>query len=217
MRAVLLSDTQVANYLKENFVLTWRQVRPAPKVTIDYGNGETLTRTLKGNTAFYVCRPDGTVVDILPGVYTKADFLQVLPQSRRLAQLPPDRVRDWHRQQVRPVVDPRVMASKAIVESPILDRLALEKLKLPQDPSIDDLSSKPASYQGLKAAYPDPVKADSQASLSVLRPAVHRYLGAQNRARRVGGHSKTVFREILKVDLDDPYLGLKVTDIPGTP
>ena len=35
-------------------------MRPAPKVTIDFGNGHTLERTLKGNTIFYVMRADGT-------------------------------------------------------------------------------------------------------------------------------------------------------------
>ena len=74
MRAVLLSDEELASELKEQYVLSWESVREVPRATIDFGNGEVITRTLKGNCVFYVCEPDGRVRDILPGVYTPKDF-----------------------------------------------------------------------------------------------------------------------------------------------
>ena len=67
--------------LQDRYVLCWQSVRDVPKVTIDFGGGKVLERTLKGNTAFYLCRPDGRVVDILPGVYTPEDFLSELGRT----------------------------------------------------------------------------------------------------------------------------------------
>ena len=87
---MLLSDKELAAELKERYVLSWESVREVPKATIDFGNGEVLTRTLKGNCVFYVCEPDGRVRDILPGVYTPDDFRQELRASEPLAQAAPE-------------------------------------------------------------------------------------------------------------------------------
>jgi hypothetical protein len=38
-RSILYTDPAISKYLRENYVLHWRSVRPAPKVTIDVGDG----------------------------------------------------------------------------------------------------------------------------------------------------------------------------------
>jgi len=53
-RTVLYSNADVSEYLKEHYVLHWKSVRPVPKVTIDYGDGRKLERTLTGNSIHYV-------------------------------------------------------------------------------------------------------------------------------------------------------------------
>ena len=42
-----------------------------PKVTIDFGNGKTLERTLTGNSAHLVLDVDGRPVDALPGLFSR--------------------------------------------------------------------------------------------------------------------------------------------------
>jgi hypothetical protein len=77
---VLLSDEKVKKLLTEEVVPVWESVRAAPKITIDFGGGKKLERTLKGNTVIYLCTPDGKVIDAFPGVYTPEDFLtQIKP------------------------------------------------------------------------------------------------------------------------------------------
>jgi hypothetical protein len=44
-------------------------------VTIDFGDGRKLERTLTGNSIHYVLANDGTVVDALPGLYSPNRFL----------------------------------------------------------------------------------------------------------------------------------------------
>jgi hypothetical protein len=82
---VLFSRTDVANYINTNFEPVWQSIRPVPVIRIDFGNGNVVTRTLHGNIASYVCRSDGQVLDILPGIYTPAAYLDCLEQFRLLA------------------------------------------------------------------------------------------------------------------------------------
>lgn len=104
-RVALYANEEISNYLRENYVLMWKTVRPVPKVTIDFGDGRMLERTLTGNSAHYVLTPDGQVVDGLPGLFGPREFLRqvkagaavarkvhALPASERQAALA-----DWHR------------------------------------------------------------------------------------------------------------------------
>jgi hypothetical protein len=77
---VLFSSETVANTINHAFEPVWESVRPVPLVTIDFGNGHTITRTLHGNIATYLCNAQGTVFDILPGIYEPTEYLNQLSQ-----------------------------------------------------------------------------------------------------------------------------------------
>jgi len=77
-RTILYANPQVANVLRERFVLHWQSERPAPRVTIDFGDGRKLERTLTGNSIHYILDSDGRVVDALPGLYGPEAFLRSL-------------------------------------------------------------------------------------------------------------------------------------------
>src|SRR5207248_2714181 len=68
-RTVLYSSRQVSEMLRTQFVLVWSSERPVPVVTIDYGDGRTLKRTLTGNSIHYVLDSRGQVFDALPGLF----------------------------------------------------------------------------------------------------------------------------------------------------
>lgn len=84
-RTALYPDADVSKYLRENFILHWKSHRPVPKLTIDFGDGRTIERTITGNSVHYVLTPDGRVVDVLPGLYGPAAFLRALNDARPLA------------------------------------------------------------------------------------------------------------------------------------
>ena len=79
-RTILYSNEEVASTLREKFVLHWQSVRPAPRVTIDFGDGRKLERTLTGNSIHYILDSDGHPLDALPGLYGPAAFLRSLAQ-----------------------------------------------------------------------------------------------------------------------------------------
>lgn len=81
-RTTLYANQQISQQLRENFVLHWKSVRPVPKVTIDYGDGRKLERTLTGNSIHYALTSDGRVIDGLPGLYSPNRFLAWLTQTK---------------------------------------------------------------------------------------------------------------------------------------
>ena len=77
-RTALYSNTEISRYLRDNYVLHWQSVRPVPRVTIDFGDGRKLERTLTGNSAHYVLTSDGQPLDVLPGLYSPGAFAKWL-------------------------------------------------------------------------------------------------------------------------------------------
>jgi hypothetical protein len=68
-RSTLYSNAEMSNMLRDRFILHWQSVRPAPRVTIDFGDGRKLERTLTGNSIHYVLDSEGRPLDALPGLY----------------------------------------------------------------------------------------------------------------------------------------------------
>lgn len=83
-RTVLYANTEVSKYLREHFILHWKSVRPAPRVTIDYGDGRKLERTLTGNSIHYVLDANGQPIDAMPGLYGPAAFMRGLSRAEAL-------------------------------------------------------------------------------------------------------------------------------------
>ena len=80
-RTTLYANEEVSRYLRDHFVLHWKSVRPVPKVTIDFGDGRILERTLTGNSIHYVLSADGRPIDALPGLYGPKAFLAGLARA----------------------------------------------------------------------------------------------------------------------------------------
>lgn len=77
-RSILYTDPTISRLLRENFVLHWQSVRPAPRITIDYGDGRKLVRTITGNSIHYLIDSGGAVLDGLPGLYDPNEFADYL-------------------------------------------------------------------------------------------------------------------------------------------
>jgi len=180
---VLLSNPEVADVLNREVVPCWETVRPAPQVTINFGNGRVLRRTLQGNTVILLCLPDGRVVDAFPGVYVPRDFLAELKGTLDFLRgdgrhLSPERLRAWHEGQVTEAIrheQMRTTLSKAFVESPLLAALGISARPAPPGPAaqarppvaladpgaalaavsarIEDVSKQPASVEQLRVRY----------------------------------------------------------------
>jgi hypothetical protein len=105
-RTTLYVNESIRQKLAEKFVLHWQSVRPVPVVTIDFGDGRKLERTLTGNSAHYVLASDGTPLDALPGLYSPAAFSAWLDRTvslydRLKGKNPPEYViAEYHRAQL---------------------------------------------------------------------------------------------------------------------
>lgn len=86
-RTTLYANKEVSDLLRDKFVLHWRSVRPVPKVTIDFGDGRVLERTLTGNSIHYVLAADGQIIDGIPGLYGPAAFRKQLETALGIASL----------------------------------------------------------------------------------------------------------------------------------
>ncbi|HYE20049.1 MAG TPA: hypothetical protein VEA69_16490 [Tepidisphaeraceae bacterium] len=101
-RTVLYPNATVGQYLKDRFVLHWQSHRPVPRLTIDYGDGRVVERTITGNSAHYVLTSEGKVVDVIPGLYGPAAFVRTLQAAEQIARNTSPRTFDlrlaqWHR------------------------------------------------------------------------------------------------------------------------
>ena len=83
-RTVLYPNAEVSSVLRDRFVLHWQSVRPVPTVTIDFGDGRKLERTLTGNSIHYILDSHGRPIDALPGLYGPQAFLSGLTNAETL-------------------------------------------------------------------------------------------------------------------------------------
>jgi hypothetical protein len=291
---VTLSHPEASRFIQENSVPCWEMVRAVPKVTIDFGEGRVIDRTLQGNTVMYVCLPDGRPVDAYPGVYTGPALLKGLQETMTLLQqgdglqVNPAEVQEWHRARIAAAIDQevrRITLSKAFVESPLLHALGISRQEasarlMPPAPNgeaavavapvppgepvrsasvppapreatarepdpvtdphaalarlsakIEDVSKQPATVEQLRARHVNTpgkpgltpeeigrkaVQLDSDANLRLVRPAVHLLFAGYTDLPELAGCRDTIYRQILRVPIDDPYLGLADALVPGS-
>jgi hypothetical protein len=83
-RTVLYANENVSAMLRDRFILHWQTVRPVPLITIDFGDGRKLQRTITGNSIHYVLDAQGKVIEALPGVYGPQAFARSLTDVEKL-------------------------------------------------------------------------------------------------------------------------------------
>ncbi len=91
-RTILYPDPAIAQALHDGWILHWESVREVPKITIDFGDGRVLTRTITGNSLHYAMTADGEVTEVMPGMVGPRTFLGWLETAagvtRDVAALP---------------------------------------------------------------------------------------------------------------------------------
>lgn len=85
-RVALYANGEIASVLRDRVILHWQSVRPVPKVTIDFGDGRKLQRTLTGNSIHYLLDDEGRPLDALPGLYGPKAFLSWVERAEAVAQ-----------------------------------------------------------------------------------------------------------------------------------
>jgi hypothetical protein len=224
---VLFSSDEVAKFINEEFEPAWESVRPVPLVTIDFGNGHTITRTVNGNIATQVTNAEGQVLDILPGVYTADVYLKQLGQlvllhryvvnpGRYPGVSPEERLKSYHEQQATQLakdeppgelvlVEPRpggIIRVEATVHLMVRGRAGRVVARRAE--------ANPPVPAGKELAGWKELAEDTRINETVRRLAIHKKLAAAGKVEPKD-ITRWLYKDILKADLDDPYLGL--TDV----
>ncbi len=192
---MLFSNKEVADYINANYEPVWHTARAVPLVTIDFGNGNVVNRTMQGNIATYVCFGDGKVLDVLPGIYEPGVFKQCLERLNKLAiELTREPacerfklVRSYHKTESQKVPLQEVL-------QPMLT-FALKKVGENEGTNRRNVAAWTELYQ------------DTVANEAVWRRRAHGIL-ADMAPPRPDVINNRIFREVLHVHLEDPYLGM---------
>ena len=85
-RTVLYPNERIRQILRNRFVLHWKSVRPAPRITVDFGDGRKIESTITGNSIHYVLDSNGQLIDAIPGLYGPAAFQRNLVDAETLVK-----------------------------------------------------------------------------------------------------------------------------------
>lgn len=236
---MLFSDETVAKAINDRFEPVWVSVRDVPTVTIDFGKGHTIKRTLHGNIATHVLTADGTIVDILPGLYESQEYLAQLDQlwwvHHYLAETrnPTVFLADYHSKQiesikssgkpmeVRPFADRSKMSIEISTKTILLPPGWSKKFStIPAKETVDH----PDFTKPGELAHWKKLREDTELNERERRGPIHAMLVRLPNAKP-DDVTKQLYREVLHADIDDPYLGLGETlfkdypfreDVPAT-
>lgn len=194
---MIFSDPAVAACIRNNYVAAWESVRPVPVVEIDFGTGAKLKRTVNGNIATYLCTPDGRVLDIIPGLNDPKAYARALWEGLdlyRASRTAPETILVHHQTNLKEARRPapgRLDVGKAMVETRVKHAL------VPKVGSTDA----------------ELLAADTETNRTERKPLIHAILA--EKAYRPADLTKRLYKDVLHVDLDDPYLGLVTTAFNG--
>lgn len=209
---MLFSNDKVADVVNQMFEPAWESVRPVPLVTIDFGGGRRITRTLHGNIATYVCTPRGQVVDVLPGLYTPELFgqrLMLIGMLAKAAPAEPAAFADWlanqHREQPAPGAKRKIRdVSKTVtLELPVIAALGVGVGPVPTPEEV-------AAVLGSKEELTvwEALVEDTRINDGERRRQVSEFLRSAGPIPPAA-MTKWLYREVLDADIDDPWLGLQ--------
>jgi hypothetical protein len=206
-RTVLYANAEVSRVLRERLILHWKSVRPVPKITIDFGDGRVLQRTVTGNSIHYVLDPDGRVIDGLPGLYGPKAFLKLLDAASDVRD-----VRAFHAAQLQNPVrfdaeDARLDASsrdlmrRKFPDAREAGRIAVTKATV-EDPLL-------RMIRDLERALAE----DARQNETVLHRRLHEWFANGEVDGDVERLNDRVYAELFLMPLSDPWLGLAPADV----
>jgi hypothetical protein len=190
-RKLLYPQSQINRLLRSEFVLHWQSVRPVPKVTIDFGDGRRVERTLTGNSVHLVLDPAGRPVDALPGLFEADVFAALLASARDHARADRRHLARRHRDARRPIAPP-VAPSRAVAASLLAPTKHVVEAPLLRGVAVD-------------------VAADTLQNLA-LHDRIHAAFAEDATWAGIDGFVEWIYAELFAMPLADPALGLDVPD-----
>ena len=217
---MIFSHGEMAGWISKNFECAWESVRPVPTIEIDFHNGKKLKRTLNGNIATYFCTTDGKVFDILPGLVSREEFRTraglALKLHGEMAGVMNKRgvVSEYHSaMQILELADAkkiREVKKRRLLLFDIGKAAVEEGLKMALRNMLEEHAKSREVVDKKKRKVEQPIKdlmKDTAYNRKYRYPKVHAILALQPLVDP-STITKKIYKDVLNVDLDDPYLGL---------
>ena len=234
---MLFSNQEIANFINDNFEPCWKSVRDVPTVSIDFGNGKKLKRTLHDNIATFVCHRDGKVIDVLPGVYDPVAYKKQLEDLKLASEFVLDRghlseskLLEYHHVRAETIKTGRqfsirrkeiertisgVEKNMKIVLSP-MERLRgsfngasrANAESLPAKTARSKTKQSKTTTAKIAETLNGRLAVDTKINETHRRQQIHGYILQKGLTTPDEMH-KWLYREVLHADLDDPYMGLR--------
>jgi hypothetical protein len=190
-RKYLYPDAQINRMLRRDFVLHWQSVRPVPKVTIDFGNGRRIERTLTGNSVHVVLDARGQPVDALPGLLSHEVFASELAQAHAFARADRRELRALHGR-VEPMLARAAGVSRAVAASRLAPTKHLVEAPLLRAVAVD-------------------LEGDTEQNLALHR-LIHEAFAEGAEWAGVDGFVEWIYADLFAMPLGDAALGLDAPD-----
>lgn len=182
----MFSRKDVSSFINDNFEPTWEMVREVPKINIDFGRGRSITRTLHGNIATYVCTSNGIVIDGIPGIYDHATYLS--------------RLNDFHSQA-------KQIASIKLLKDKHKAIRAYHSAQLGRSFSYDSDSTAPSKMTSEQKRLWAQLAKDTRINETKRRKQIYQLLKVMSPITP-GRLKYPLYKDVLHADLTDPYLGV---------
>jgi hypothetical protein len=183
-------------------------------VTIDFGDGRVMKRTITGNSIHYVLDEQARPIDALPGLYSADMFIKKLNAALKLhSQLNgPDRdekLAAWHRaaMDVKEEVTPQLLAPQV--------RLVIAAKAPPAEKAEKLTVSKGFVETPLIASIrrlEDSIAQDTARNENDLHHQIHAWF-AQRTVADWSGFNDRVYAQLFLTPKSDPWLGLAPADV----
>lgn len=190
-RKLLYPDPRVNRLLRERFILHWQSVRPVPIVTIDFGGGKQLRKTITGNSVHLVLDAQGRPVDALPGLMRAETFAQQLIEGHALATGERRRLAQAHARRLAAAPPAAPAPSRAMAASALA--MSKHRVELPLLRAVEPLDQDDAQHRA-------------------LHRRIHEAFAAGHEWREVEDFVAWIYAELFLMPLSDPALGLDVED-----
>ena len=212
-RTTLYPDPAVSNLLREKFILHWKSERPVPVVTIDFGDGRSMKRTITGNSVHYVLRPDGRPIDAIPGLYSAPAFIKCLNESLAMQNDTDPQLRDHHAAAATRLES----APKQIAPAPLSNE-AVKLVLAKSPPRAEDANLRSASKAFVETPQlkmvrnlQNTIAQDTLQNEYNFHKRIHQWFAA-GEVRDMESLNTRVYAELFLTPRSDPWLGLAPPD-----
>ncbi len=182
-RTVLYANAAISDELRNNWILHWESVRPVPKITIDFGDGRKLERTITGNSLHYLLTSNADIVDVLPGLWGPREFLQEIERGRK-------------------------KSTKDFLEGnrgTVLDASSLQLMR------VKMRGADASAFARAVRNFEQSLAADTALNVS-LRRTIQQWLSRSNRPVDLAALTNRIYDELFLTPSTDPWLGLVAAD-----